>query len=532
MEHRTTRGIRLQLPSQTVMSIRRYRMHLAMSNGNVTVHTPRKLFEFNRFQAFFIASSRAVRYQRVMKAAFPWIAFSALVCFMGTECAQAADPKLLVKNAVLITMAPNQKRPFVGYLLVDGDGRLLQVGSGEPAANLTARQTWDARGEWIIPGFLSAHSHLWQSAFRGIAADQTLPGWIDGLYNQRAKFAKADDFYWFTLQGALDHLEHGITATYDFSYGGTLGGTCNQNDCDKASFHAEIDSGMRFVHGYQPDKISATDTPEMALARLKEFVDWAAAEPASTQFLSIMLNGSTSFNDTYQQSISEKQQMDAFHLGNQSHYLEPPDTVGAEQSKFRWFMDSGLLGSTLYFGHFIHTNDFILDQVAAAHGGMSWNPLSNGRLASGVADIPHYIKKGVRVGMGVDGEASADLADPFENMRTGLYAIRDKYEDATIMSPFQVLYLHTMGSADVMGVREKLGSLEPGKFADFVVIDPTRLGVINDPYANLVLVAAERDIDRVYVGGELKVDHGKVLQQDMEKINSEVNRRAAATLQH
>ena len=163
---------------------------------------------------------------------------------------------------------------------------------------------------------------------------------------------------------------------------------------------------------------------------------------------------------------------------------------------------------------------------------MSWNPLSNGRLASGVADIPHYLKKGIRVGMGVDGEASADLADPFENMRTGLYAIRDKYEDATIMSPYTVLYLHTMGSADVMGVKDRLGSLEPGKFADFVVIDPTRLGTIFDPYANLVLVAAERDIDRVYVGGELLVERGKLLHQDMGKIQAEVDRRSKATMAH
>jgi cytosine/adenosine deaminase-related metal-dependent hydrolase len=464
------------------------------------------------------------------KTTFCWIAPSLLLSLILVQPAQAAEPKLLVTNAVLITMAPNQKVPFVGYLLVDSEGRLVQVGAGKPAAGLTAQQTWDAHGEWIIPGFLSAHSHLWQSAFRGIAADKTLPGWIDGLYNQRARYAKPEDFYWFTLQGALDHLEHGITGAYDFAYGGTNWSSCSENKCDEAAFRAEMDSGIRFVHGYQPDKTSAEDTPAMALARLKSFLDWTAAQPKSTRFLGVMLNGSTSFNDTYQQSVSEKQQMEAFHLGNQSHYLEPPDTVAIEQSKFRWFMDSGLLGPTLYFGHFIHANDFILDQVAAAHSGMSWNPLSNGRLASGVADIPKYLEKGIRVGMGVDGEASADLADPFENMRTGLYAIRDKYEDATIMSPYQVLYLHTMGSADVMGVKDKLGSLEPGKFADFVVIDPARLGVINDPYANLVLVAAERDIDRVYVSGDLMVERGKVVRQDMEKIDAEVNRRSAATV--
>jgi 5-methylthioadenosine/S-adenosylhomocysteine deaminase len=455
-----------------------------------------------------------------------WLTVLAVVLVAMAQWGGAQTARLVVKNARLITMAPNQKEPFTGYLIVDNEGRLTAVGAGEPPAGVNAQETWDAHGEWIIPGFLSAHSHLWQSAFRGIAADKTLPGWIDGLYNQHARFAHAEDYYWFTLHGALDHLEHGITGAYDFSYGGTRWGLCKGNDCDEASFKGEADSGIRFVHGYQPDTITADDTPAMARARLKDFLGWIAAQPRSSRFLSVMLNGATSFNDTYQQAVSEKAQMDEFHLGNQSHYLEPPDTVAAETAKFKWFEQSGLLGPTLYFGHFIHTNDYILDKVAAAHGGMSWNPLSNGRLASGVADIPKCLKKGIRVGMGVDGEASADLADPFENMRTGLYAIRDKYENATIMSPYQVLYLHTMGSADVMGVKDKLGSLEPGKFADFVVIDPTRLGTIFDPYASLVLVTAERDIDRVYVGGELKVERGKPLGQDMEKIQAEVDRRA------
>lgn len=453
----------------------------------------------------------------------------AVVCAMAAQAVRAAEEaKLVVEHAVLITMAEGQKAPFLGYMVVDGEGRITAIGRGEAPAGLQARTIWDAHGEWVIPGFLSAHSHLWQSAFRGIAADKTLPGWIDGLYNQRARRAKAEDYYWFTLHGALDHLEHGITGVYSFNYGGTKWGLCKENDCDEASFKGEMDSGIRFVHGWQPDQIGADDTAAMMRTRLKAFLDWTASQPKSSQFLSVMLNGSTSFNETFDQATAEKAAMVEFGLGNQSHYLEPPDTIQAEQAKFKWFEDSGLLGPTLYFGHFIHTNDAILDRVAAAHGGMSWNPLSNGRLASGVADIPKYRKKGIRVGMGVDGEASADLADPFENMRTGLYAIRDKYEDATIMSPYDVLYLHTMGSADVMGVKDQLGSLEKGKFADFVAIDPTRYGAVFDPYASLVLVTAEPDIDRVYVGGELKVQRGVLLGQDMKKVRAEADKRAWA----
>jgi 5-methylthioadenosine/S-adenosylhomocysteine deaminase len=471
--------------------------------------------------------------QTVMKR----IALTAAILLFGfythTAHAQAtpATARLILRNAKFFTMAPNQKEVFSGYMVVDSMGKISAIGAGEPPAGLKAVQTWDAGGHWVTPGFLSAHSHLWQAAFRGIAADKTLLDWITGLYLNKAVNAQAEDFYWFTLSGALDHLQHGITGAYDFTYGGSSRGNCQGIECDKSSYQADVDSGFRFVYGYQPDQIRESDNAEMAMARLQQFEDWLKSQPDSPQLLSVMINGMTSFNTTYQQSVAEKAMMDKFHVGNQSHFLEPPEHVAADQEKFKWYVDSGLLGSKdLYFGHFIHTSDAILEATAKAHGGMSWNPLSNGRLASGTADIPKYLKMGIRVGMGVDGEASADLADPFENMRTGMYAIRDKYEDATIMSPYQVLYLHTMGSADVMGVKDKLGSLEVGKYADFLVIDPTRFGTVFDPYASLVLITGERDLERVYVGGVLKVEHGRMLGQDMGKVQQETNRRSAATM--
>ena len=182
----------------------------------------------------------------------------------------------------------------------------------------------------------------------------------------------------------------------------------------------------------------------------------------------------------------------------------------------------------MIFGHFIHTDAAIIAATAKAGAAMSWNPLSNGRLASGIADIPAYLKAGVRVGMGVDGEASADLADPFENLRTGLYAIRDKYENAGVMNPYDVLKLHTVGSADVLGVTDRLGSLEKGKLADFLVIDPSEYGHVFDPYATLVFVTSQPDLERVYVGGELKVERGKLTDQDLDHIEREVNTRVAA----
>jgi 5-methylthioadenosine/S-adenosylhomocysteine deaminase len=464
-----------------------------------------------------------------------WLAALASTPLIFAQSTTNASAMLVVKNAFILTMAPGQREPVLGYLVVGEDGHLLAVAAGDPPAGIATKQILDAGGHWVIPGFISAHSHLWQSAFRGLGADKTLLGWIDALYAPAVK-ASPEDMYWFALDGALDHLQHGITTAFNFNFEARSRGrtipTASMDAFDQSGFRAEMDSGIRFVHSLSVGRATALGVQpsygaEQARVPLKAFLDWTSKQPKSSNFLSVMISGGTAFNDTYQQTLMEKQLGDEFHLGNETHYLEPPETQYEQQSKFRWFMDSGLLSKQLIFGHFIHTNRFILAESGKAGVAMSWNPLSNGRLASGVADIPAYLKAGIRVGMGVDGEASADVADPFENMRTGLYAIRDKYEDATIMSPYDVLRLHTMGSADVLGVADRLGSLEPGKFADFLVIDPTRFRTIFDPYASLVFVAEERDLERVYVGGDLLVQNGAMLKQDMARERAEVSKRVA-----
>lgn len=446
---------------------------------------------------------------------------------MPLRAAAQASAKLVVTNAYVFTMAPAQREPFVGYIAVGADGRIVAVGKGEPPASLKAQTVWDAKGHWVMPGFISAHSHLWQSAYRGLASDQTLLGWIAELYGKRVKQATAEDLYWFELEGSLDHLRHGVTSAYNFAYGGHA--PEQSAEFNEQEFRGEMDSGIRFVHGWSPGKVSETYTLDSARKNLTTFLDWTATQKTDGRLLSVMINGGTAFDGTPKQAVMEAALMKEFNLGNQSHYLEQPETQVEDREKiWPWFVDSGLVTNKMIFGHFIHTDPAILAATGKAGAAMSWNPLSNGRLASGVADIPVYLKAGIRVGMGVDGEASADLADPFENLRTGLYAIRDKYENAGVMSPYDVLRLHTMGSADVLGVADRLGSLEVGKLGDFLVIDPSEYGHVFDPYATLVFVTSQPDLERVYVGGELMVERGKLLKQDLGRIEHEVDTRVAA----
>jgi 5-methylthioadenosine/S-adenosylhomocysteine deaminase len=439
-------------------------------------------------------------------------------CGLILAPAAAAPAKLLVKGGTFLTMKPGEEDPFVGYMVIGADGKIAEVGKGEPPVALEAAETLDVAGKIIIPGFISAHSHIWQSAFRGLApTGYAAVGWSQAVYQTQAVYGSPEDFYWFTLHGALDHLRHGITTAYDFAYGRRAGAFQDEQ------LLGELDSGLRVVHGWT-HPTNATEA-EMR-AQLKEFLDFAEPYRKSPLLLGFSISGvaTPARNVAIEAALTREN-----GFVNETHYLETPVDVARQQAYFQNFIAANALGPSLYFGHFIHTTDAMLEAVGKAGGGMSWQPLSNGRLASGIADIPKYLKYGIKVGMGVDGQASADLPDPFENMRVGLYLIRAKYENGNVLKPIDVLRFHTMGSATIMHIDDRVGSLEAGKYADFLVINTTKVdrAPVYDPYATLVFACTTENLEGVYVGGELVSSYSKLLKHDFSVAQRELYERVA-----
>jgi len=434
-----------------------------------------------------------------------------------------AEDKLLIVNGTELTMKPGQSEPFVGYVLVGDDGKIKAIGKGNPPAGTTAQTTYDAKGRFVLPGFISAHSHMSESAFRGLATDQyvyqypAMTGWVEAL-ETRELGTKPEDYYWFTLQGALDHLVHGITSVYNFAY-------AREDDeaFEEYQWRAELDSGMRFIHSYEP---SGNSTPEVRRTNLEKFLAYAKKDMGRPTVLKMAYSGWITTEPTLRLDASF---MRDYHLYSEIHFLESPVNQQAQRDTFQYIVDANMLGPNVSFGHFIHPDDAILKAVAAAGSGMVWNPMSNGRLASGIADIPKYRKMGIKVGMGVDGQGSSDLPDPFENMRMGLYMIRARNESATVLQPIDVLRFHTMGSAEVLGVADKVGSLEVGKFGDIIIVDPNLVerGPVIDPYAAVVLSCNAMNLAKVYIGGDLLVDTYHLQKNDMSKVSREVSQRVA-----
>lgn len=454
------------------------------------------------------------------------IVVATLACLQpGTSFGAEQPNRLLVTNALILTLAEADNQPYTGYMLVNADGKIASLGKGEPPRGMTAAQTIDAHGMFLMPGFVSGHSHLAASVRRGRLPEKELDGLIDNpVPFFQAPFYRKGDLYAFALHGSLDYLRHGITSAFEYP----IRSRGMAESIYKEMLPAELSSGMRIVYGYNVPDLPPAEARQ-AFVEFKAFADAATAGNPRLLKLALAKTGHLGRwgQDFFPTEVAIARE---FGLDLQVHFLESALLQRQNRADFQMMQDVGALKIGLIYGHFIHPSEEILMKSAAAGARMIWNPLSNGRLASGLADIPRYLAAGMTVGMGLDGQSTADLADPFQNMRMGLYSLRMQYNEASILLPQDMLRLHTLGTAKAIGVADRVGSLEPGKFADFLLVDPSQpdTGPTYDPYATLVFACDNANVDTVFVGGELVVKRGMPLKHDVAALARDVKARVAA----
>jgi cytosine/adenosine deaminase-related metal-dependent hydrolase len=445
---------------------------------------------------------------------------------------------LTVVNGLLLTMVDGQD-PFHGWLSVGTDGRILGIGQGQPPS--PAGEILDARGRIVAPGFISAHSHLHTSGMRGIAADEQLYPWARACV-RLTMGAEPDDMYWFVLHGCLDFLGNGITSAFNFPQNEVLSlydpATGSSSIVRKPEefltrqFDAVADSGLRVMGAIRlDDEPNGGPSDEEVRSRFDRLSAAQAGRVPAGRNLGTAVYGAVQWSTEPRTARLEAEMMARHGIVNQAHFLETSEDIDGQRRKFAWYADAGVLGAQMIFGHFVHPTDEIIDAVARSGTRMVWQPTSNGRLGSGVADIVRYRRAGIAVGVGLDDQSCTDISDPFANMRLGLYSQRARYTDPSVLTARQMLRLHTVGSAEVLGVADRVGSLAPGRFADFLLVDPTSpdTGPIWDPYATYVLACGLRNLDEVRVGGRLVTDRGGSRNAAAATVRQELHARVIAS---
>jgi len=458
---------------------------------------------------------------------------------------------LLIKNAtVLVTMDDRQREIPEGGLFIR-DGFIEQV---SPTNELpqAADEVLDLRGHLLLPGLVNTHHHFYQTLTRAVPAAQNanLFHWLKTLYPIWARLTPDDIF--ISTQTALAELAlSGCTTAADHLYLFPNGSHLDDEITAAQEMGMRIQASRGSMSlgesngGLPPD--SVVDTEEAILKDSQRLIQ-RYHDPKAGAFVQIVLAPCSPFSvsgELMKQSAALARET-GVHL--HTHLAETEDEQEFCLQKFGYrpvpYMQSvGWVGEDVWFAHAVYVDN---DEVKtfARHGcGVAHCPSSNMRLASGIAPVKEYLAAGVKVGLGVDGSASNDSSHMLGEARQAMLLSRlregisgfslSNDPDRKLITAREALKLATRGGAAVLG-RGDIGSLEPGKCADFFAIDLNRLeyaGALHDPVAAAVFCHPVR-ADYTYVGGRPVVRAGRLVNVDEGKLVEKHNRAAKRLLEN
>ncbi len=458
-------------------------------------------------------------------------------------------PTLLVKNAqVLVTMDDHRQEIQDGGLFIK-DGFIEEVGKSDQLPT-KADQILDLKNHILLPGLVNTHHHFYQTLTRVVpeAQDANLFHWLKTLYPIWARM-KPEDIRTSTRTALAELALSGCTTAADHLYLFPNGSRLDDE------IEAALEMGVR-LHasrgsmslgeskgGLPPD--SVVEDEEHILKDSQRVIEaYHDAKPGS--FTQIVLAPCSPFSvtgDLMRESAALAREY-GVHL--HTHLAETEDEVDFTIQKFgkrpvAYMEEVDWIGPDVWFAHSIYLDESEIGVYAKNGCGVAHCPSSNMRLASGAAPILDLLAAGVNVGIGVDGSASNDgshLLDEtrqamlLSRLRAGIKgASRTGGIDQPIMSARQALEMATRGGAAVMG-RDDIGSLEPGKAADFIALDLERIdyaGALHDPVAAMTFCAPVK-VDYNVVGGKFVVKEGQLTAVDLPVLVEEHNKAAARLL--
>jgi 5-methylthioadenosine/S-adenosylhomocysteine deaminase len=199
------------------------------------------------------------------------------------------------------------------------------------------------------------------------------------------------------------------------------------------------------------------------------------------------------------------------------------------------FLDRlGLLDARLVLAHGVHVTQDEMALLAERGSHVSHNPQSNMKISAGIAPVPDLLAMGVNVALGTDGAASNNDLSLWAEMQTAALLHKVHAGNPTVLPARTVVRMATRGGAQAMGMGDRLGSLEPGKRADVVILDLDRphLVPMYDPYSLLVYAARPSDVRTVLIEGRFIVKDREILTVDESEIMSRVRQMAIELGQH
>lgn len=441
---------------------------------------------------------------------------------------------LLIRNVKEIITMDEARRRLKGHSILIEDGVIKEIA---PEIDTHADKVIDGRDFWVFPGLINTHHHMYQSLTRNIPAvqDVELFPWLKTLYPIWARLTP-EAVYTGTLLAQAELVKTGCTTTSDHHYVFPSG---QSGELIDEQIRAAREMGMRFHAvrgsmsrsvkdgGLPPD--SVVQTSDVILQDCQRLIE-KYHNPAHGSMLQIALAPCSPFSVTSDLMMETVKLARQYGVRCHTHLCETMDEEDFCLSKHGMrplaYMESlGWVGSDIWYAHGVWFNDEELKLLAETKTGVAHCPVSNQKLASGIARVPEMLALKIPVGLAVDGSASNDSSNMLAEMRSAFLIHRVTYGIKS-MSAEQALYLATRGSAEVLG-RTDIGSLEVGKMGDLFMVNSNRLGFAGgqmDPVSALVHCGDTQIVDYTIVHGQIIVEKGQLVTVEEEQIVRNANR--------
>lgn len=424
-------------------------------------------------------------------------------------------------NARILTMKDGQDI-FEGELWVSND-KIIFCDTNEqienyykenPGSMLVFDREIDCKGNLLMPGFKNAHTHSAMTLLRSRADDMPLSDWLNKqIFPVEAKLTE-EDIYYLTKLAILEYLDGGITSIFDMYLTPlSIADACR-------------DTGMRCVQVGAVNNFS--QSPEL----VEEMYNKLNGRDDYNSYILGFHAEYTSSKELLQKiaDLALKYKAPVF-----THISETADEVAGCRERYGMspveFLDS--LGMFNYGGggyHLVHTDEKDMEILKKRGMYVVTNPGSNTKLASGIAPINEYLKRGIPVAIGTDGPASNNALSMFREMFlvTGLGKLKEN--DAACIDAMEVLKMATVNGAHAMGLANA-DILEQGKLADVIMIDLNQPNMqpINNICKNIVYSGNTSNVILTMIGGVIRYENGNynigVSPEEVYKKANEIKQR-------
>lgn len=418
----------------------------------------------------------------------------------------AARPDLIVTNALIVTADADFTVVPDGAVAVR-DGRIAAIGPSA-AIGRHAAEVVDAGGAILMPGLVNTHCHAADSLFRGLVEDLPLEPWLQTVWKAEAAILNRRTVRLGATLGLAELLLSGVTTVMDMFW------------FPEETARAARELGMRvatggiFIDFPGVDHVSHDDRLRAARAFFAEF------DGADDVFPTIMPHGAYTVgpdNLTSAKALAEERGALFCTHAAETRAEQADIETRYGRSVIRHLDHLGLLDERTVLAHCVWLDDAEIEILARTGATVSHNPVSNLKLASGIARVSDMLAAGVRVTVGTDGAISGNDLDMWMALRLAATLHRGATHRADAVSTRQALAMVTREGAAALGAADRIGALEVGKFADMILIDTDRVHAtpMFDPMTHIVFSTAKSDVRDVFVAGRRVVRDGALTRVDI-----------------